>query len=108
MTRSAPTPGRTSTEPRAVNRATNSTRDETLACPEVVAYWQQLRAAGHRISLSGCRRLWVAFHSTYTDTDGFLGYALTYLDPTGETAAHRVMSDHSRTPAHRTNRLETR
>ena len=107
MSATAPVLGQTQTEPRAVNRATNSTRAETSACPEVVAYWQQLRAEGHRISLSGCRRLWVTFHSTYTDTDGFLTYALTYLDPTGETAAHRVMSDHSRRPA-RPTRLETR
>lgn len=88
--------GRTSTEPRAVNRATNSTREGAPACPEVVAYWQQLRADGHRISLAGCRRLWLKYHETYNDADGFLAYAACHLDPTGETAVHNVMSARSR------------
>ena len=97
MTATALERGRTSTDPRAVNRATNSTRGEASACPEVVAYWQQLKAAGHRISLSGCRRLWVKFHETYSsDGEGFLVYAMGHLDPTGETAVHRVMAARSR------------
>lgn len=94
--RHSPRGGHLSTDPRAVNRATNSTRERVPACPEVVAYHQELRAAGVRISLSGCRRLWVKYHQTYTDADGFLTYCLTYLDPTGEAAVDRVMHERSR------------
>lgn len=96
MTCAAPTQGRTQTTTRAVNRDTNSTREAAPACPEVVAYWQQLRADGHRISLSGCRRLWLKFHETYSDDHGFLAYAACHLDPTGETAVHNVMNARSR------------
>ena len=94
--RRSPRVGHPSTEPLAVNRATNSTRARASACPEVLAYHQELRAAGVRISLSGCRRLWVKYHETYTDRDGFLTYCLTYLDPTGEGAVRNVMHERSR------------
>lgn len=93
--RHGPTAGRTSTDPLAVNRATNSTRERVPACPEVVAYWRDLRAAGVRISLSGCRRLWVKYCETYTDADGFLAYCLSYADPTGEEATHNVLVERS-------------
>ena len=95
--RHSPRGGRPSTDPLAVNRATNSTRARVPACPEVVAYHRELRDAGHRISLAGVRRFWVIYQQTFTDAEGFLSYCLTYLDPTGEQATHNVMATQAAT-----------
>ena len=45
---------------------------EASACPQVVAYHRELRAAGVRISLSSCRRLYVLYCNRYSDDEGFL------------------------------------
>lgn len=37
------------------------------------------------------QRALVAYRATYDDVEGFLAYALDYLDPTGETATARVL-----------------
>ena len=93
--RHTPRDGHTSTDLRAVNRTTNSTRAEASACPQVVAYHRELRAAGVRISLSSCRRLYVLYCNRYSDDEGFLAYCLTYADPTGETAVWHVLNERS-------------
>ena len=86
--------GRTSTDPRDVNRATNSTRNGREACPEAVEWQARLAAAGFNLSLSAVRRFMKLYRATYDDTEGFLAYVLNYLDPTGETATSRVLRAH--------------
>lgn len=85
--------GRPSTDPRAVNRATNSTRDDLLACPEVVAYHQQCRDDGFRISLKGAARVFWIYKNAFDADERSLAYALTYPDPTGEQATRRALLD---------------
>lgn len=83
--------GHHSTEPRAVDRATNTTRQRAEACPDVVAYHRELREAGWNLSLSAVRRFMKLYRATYDDTEGFLAYLLDYLDLTGETATNRAL-----------------
>ena len=86
-----------STEPLAVDRATNTTRERVSARPEVVSYYQQVRELGYRISLRGVERFYVLYRSTYDeahpDNGGFLAYLMSYLDPTGEQATDHVLAE---------------
>ena len=86
-----------STEPLAVDRATNTTRDRASARPEVVGYYQQVRDLGYKISLRGVERFYVLYGETYDeshpDNGGFLAYLMSYLDPTGEQATDHVLAE---------------
>ena len=86
--------GRTSTDPRDVNRATNSTRNGREACPEAVEWQARLASAGFRVRLRNVERALIEYRKLYDDAEGFLAYLLNYADPTGETATSRVLRAH--------------
>lgn len=89
MTEVAPW-GHLQSEPRAVYRATNHT-----SSPELDSFlrgiWEDLRASGRRIGMSGLRRLyWRWLESAQADWD-FGRHVLTYADPTGERATANAL-----------------
>ena len=91
----APT-GQTSTEPRAVNRATNITRTGEQTCPEseLQEARQVLAARGVRVGRSAVVRMFRFYCAQANFEASFVDW-LTYSDRTGETATNNVLWGHA-------------